>query len=305
MAFAKGNESTEGLSIKRYTGVASVFVLGVNLAKADLEKALGRELDDAPTYVGETEVNGEKITQVRLDFVVKVDSEKYKDAEGKPIEMVTRMPLYLRKSFRYNKDNTKTQVIDKYGRTAWVTLDELKTHAIPVYASGKPANIDADYRQAWFGEEELVKFLIAYLNIPSCQKYVNNEWVMKDAKELPDSEAMLEHIEDYFKGDFKELADIIAMQPQNKVKVLFGIRNTDDGKQYQTIYSRMFLKNNVSDYSRLDADVKSTQEAGALSTSVFECTDLHEHVVEATDFNAGPKDDPFAGTQASSPWDNQ
>ena len=38
MAFAAGKESTEGSAVKRYTGVAPVFVLAVNPDKAELEK---------------------------------------------------------------------------------------------------------------------------------------------------------------------------------------------------------------------------------------------------------------------------
>ena len=127
---------------------------------------------------------------------------------------------------------------------------------------------------------------------------------MNDADKLSDSEASLEHIEDYFKGDFSELKTIIGYQPNNKLKVLFGVRNTDDNKQYQTVYTRMFLKNGVSDYSKLDKDVKETQNSGALSTSEFDCTELHEYVVESTNFGEGGVGDapfpPPAG--GNTPW---
>lgn len=306
MAFGNGQISSEGSSIKRYIGVASVAVLAINPLKEELEKLYNRTLENAPEYLGETEINGTKVPQVRIDFIVKADPEKYLDANNQPLDFVSRVSLFIRKAYRYNKDNTKVQVIDKYGRTAWVTIEQAKAHEVPVYSNG-PANIDKDYRPAYVGEEELIKFLIAYLNIPSCQRYVDGKWVMNDADKLSDSEAMLEHIEDYFKGDFSELKTIIGYQPNNKVKVLFGIRNTDDNKQYQTVYTRMFLKNGVSDYSKLDKDVKQTQESGALSTSEFDCTELHEYVVESTSFApTGSKDMPFplppAGGQT--PWGN-
>ena len=38
MAFATGKESTESNGVKRYIGVAPVFVLAVNPSKAELEK---------------------------------------------------------------------------------------------------------------------------------------------------------------------------------------------------------------------------------------------------------------------------
>lgn len=304
MAFGQGQVSSEGGSIKRYIGVASVSVLGVNPSKEELEKLYGRALDNAPEYVGEADINGEKVPQVRLDFIVKADPDKYLDANNQPLDFVTKVSLFVRKAYRYNKDNTKVQVIDKYGRTAWVTAEQLKNHTIPEYTSG-PANIDKDYRAAYVGEEELIKFLIAYLNIPACQRYVDGKWVMNDASKLADSEALLEHIDDYFKGDFTEIKTIAGYQPNNKLKVLFGIRNTDDNKQYQTAYTRMFLKNGVTDYSKLDKDVKQTQESGALSTSEFDCTELHEYVVEQTNFaGAGAGSEmpfPPAG-QGSSPW---
>ena len=301
MAFGQGQVSTEGGSIKRYIGVASVFVLGVNPTKAELEKLYNRTIDNEPTYVGETEINGEKVAQVRIDFIVKADPEKYLDSENKPLEFVSKVSLFIANIYRYNKDNTKVQVIDKYGRTAWVTIEQAKNHEIPVYSNG-PANLDKNYRPAYVGEEELINFLISYLNIPSCQKYIDGKWVMNDADKLADSEAALEHIADYFKGDTSELKTIIGYQPNNKLKVLFGVRNTDDNKQYQTVYTRMFLRNGVNDYSKLDKDVKQTQEAGALSTSVFDCTDFHEYVVESTTFTEQKNDMPFPPGGDNLPW---
>ena len=303
MAFGQGQVSSEGGIVKRYIGVASVFVLGVNPLKEELEKFYGRTLDNAPEYLGEAEVGDAKVPQARLDFIVKADPEKYLDEHNQPLNFVSKVSLFIRRAYRYNKDNTKVQVIDKYGRTAWVTVEQAKAHEVPVYSNG-PANIDKNYRPAYIGEEELIKFLIAYLNIPSCQRYVDGKWVMNDADKLSDSEASLEHIEDYFKGDFSELKTIIGYQPNNKLKVLFGVRNTDDNKQYQTVYTRMFLKNGVSDYSKLDKDVKETQNSGALSTSEFDCTELHEYVVESTNFGEGGVGDapfpPPAG--GNTPW---
>lgn len=303
MAFSQGQVSSEG-GIKRYIGVCSVSVLGINPLKEELEKLYGRTLDNEPVYLKEVEVNGTKVPQVRLDFIVKADPEKYLDSENKPLNFISKVSIPLRRAYRYNKDNTKVQVIDKYGRTAWVTVEQAKAHEIPVYSNG-PANIDKDYRPAYIGEEELIKFLIAYLNIPSCQKYVEGKWVMNSPDKLPDSEASLEHIEDYFKGDVSELRTIIGYQPNNKVKVLFGIRTTEidnETRQFQTAYTRMFLKNGVTDYGKLDKEVKSSQESGSYSDTEFDCTEIHEYIVESTSFTPPTGGDmPFPPAGAS-PW---
>ena len=286
MAVASGRKSTEGNAVKKYVGVGSVFVLSVNPNKAELEKLYNTQLENDPEYLGEVEVGEDKhkVQNVRIDFIVKTDAEK---CGG--IEFITKVAFFLRKEYRYNRDKTKVQVIDKYGRTAWVTIEQAKAHEIPVYKNG-PANIDKDYRPAYHGEEELTNFIKAYLNIPNVMKYVNNTWVMVDNPE--DCEARLDSIAEYFKGNFRELREAIALQPDNKL--------------YQAVYNQMFLKNNITDYSKLDADLQERKAAGAYPTTEFTVGDLKEYNVEATDLsNSGASGDmPFPGNDAGgTPWD--
>ena len=298
MAVAKGKESTEG-NFKRYIGVAPCFIKGLNPSKAELEKIYGNTQDKEPQYVGEVEVteNGNKVkyANVRLTFITLPDEEKT-GVKCDPISV----SLFLQNRYRYNRDQTKIQVIDKYGRTAWVTIEQAKNHEIPMYSNG-PANLDKDYRPAYVGEEELTDFLINYLNIPSVMRYNENEkkWYMVEHPE--DSECRLDHIVDYFKGDFSELRDAIALQPTNKVKILFGIRTDNEGRQYQAAFTQMFLKNSVSDYSKLDAYLQERKNAGAYSTTEFEVTDFHEYSVKSSTLTDNTEADPFAAP--ASPWD--
>ena len=301
MAFSKGTESKEGNAVKRYIGVAPVFVLAVNPSKSELEKLYNTQLENDPEYLSEVEVGEDKhkVQNVRLDFIVKTDAEK---CGG--IEFTTKASFFIRNEYRYNKDQTKVQVIDKYGRTAWVTIEQAKAHEIPVYKNG-PANIDKGYRPAYHGEEELTKFIKAYLGISNVMKYVNNTWVMVDNPE--DCEARLEDIAEYFKGNFKELRDVIALQPNNKVKILFGVKTTDDNKQYQAIYNQMFLKNVTTDYSKLDENLQERKAAGAYPTTEFTVCDLKEYNVESTDLSnssaSGDMPFPPGNDAGGTPWD--
>jgi hypothetical protein len=297
MAFSKGTENKESNAVKRYTGVAPVVILAVNPNKAELEKLYNTQLENDPEYLGEVEVGEDKhkVQNSRLDFIVKTDANK---CGG--IEFTTKITFFIKREYRYNKDQTKIQVIDKYGRTAWVTIEQAKAHEIPMYKNG-PANIDKDYRPAYNGEEKLTNFIKAYLNIPNVMKYVNEKWVMVDNPE--DCEARLEHIEDYFKGNFKELRDVIALQPNNRIKVLFGVKTTDDNKQYQAFYDQMFLRNFTTDYSKLDADLQERKAAGAYPTTEFTVCDLKEYNVKATNFsNFDLSDIPFPEPEESNPW---
>ena len=68
MAFAKGGESTEGTTIKRYTGVAPVKILSSNPNKAELEKLFDTTLENEPEYIGEIESKYNKYID-RWDYI--------------------------------------------------------------------------------------------------------------------------------------------------------------------------------------------------------------------------------------------
>lgn len=306
MAFGKAQVSKEATEIKRYTGVGSVFVVGVNPNKTELEKLYDRELDKDPEYL--TEKDG--VTSARIDFIIKTDPTA-KCNNG--IELLTKFSMFIRKEYRYNKDKTKVQVIDKYGRTAWVTIEQAKNHEIPVYGNGKPANIDKDYRPAYNGEEVITNFLKTFLGIPNVEKWVKNEEtgrreVVGLVDNPQDCECRLENIEDYFKGKFNEIKGAINLMPNNKIKVLFGVRTTDEGKQYQDVYTRKFLSNTVSVYDKLAEDVQTNKDNGAYPNTEFVINDLQEYTVQATNFNNTNNnngDMPFdEETSASTDWFN-
>lgn len=287
MAFAKGSESTDGTIVKRYTGVAPCYVVGVNPSKSELETIYGTTIENVPEYRSSVDVDGKKIETVRIDFIVKTDP-----TNSNEIDMTSKVALFLRKEYRFNRDKSKVQVIDKYGRTAWVTIEQAKAHEVPVYANG-PANLDSDYRPCFVGEEELTNFIKAYLNIPNVMKYVDGKWVMVDNPE--DCVARLDCIEKYFAGDYTELKEVINLQPNNKVKILFGVKTNDDGKQYQAVFTQMFLKNGVRDYSKLAKELEDRKAAGAYPTTEFFIGALKEYTTEATNFSSStPVVNPFA-----------
>lgn len=300
MAFASGKESTEGNVVKRYIGIAPVFVLAVNPNKAELEKLYETELENSPEYLGESEVglegNKRKVPQVRLDFIVKSDSEK---CNG--IDMITKISFFLKKEVRYNKDETKVQVINKYGETTWLSIEDAKKGVVPENLSWfEPA----DFRPAFIGEEELTGFIKAYLNIPN-KSYKKKTGEVVELPNKADAEARLDKIADYFKGDFKELQGVISLQPNNKVKAMFGVRTTSDNKQYQAVYNQKFMKNNLTDYSRLDKELQERKSAGAYPDTEFSICNLKEYTVESTDFTTQTSEDPFGGNSepaTDSPW---
>lgn len=287
MAIKIGKRSEEG-TFKYYKGVGAFNILAVNPTKAQLSEILGRDMDNEPEYLGKDE-NGNKT--IRVTFYAKTNPEA-KVNNG--IELIVPISFMLTASNRVSQNSGKTQVIDKYGRTAWVTAEDLSTGAIPQYSNG-PANLSAGYRPAAIGEEYLVNFLIKWLNIPNPASYKDGKWVMNSNAE--NSEVSLD-IKKLFAGDVSELSELVSMATPYLVKAAVGIRSTDEGKQYHTVFIREFAKNAVTDYSKLDAAIVDFQNNGGAPTTVFSTLPLHENVVEATTFVEKTED-----TVSDNPWD--
>lgn len=228
---SKESSNGEFVDIKKYIGVASVNVLALNPNNEKLRKygwSISADAEE-PKYVT-TDSEGKKSARVR--FLVQIQ-----DLEDKPI---VAMDFWIRPDVQFNKDKTKCKIIDKYGRTAFGTKEEVQGKKIPMYTNG-PAQIDKEYKFCHVGEEELVQFLMKYLNITPLSVFnrAKNAFVPTTNPGI----LTIDHWDWLMNGKMDELAGYIATQPDNKVKVVFGIRNTDDNKSYQTFLTGTFLSN--------------------------------------------------------------
>ena len=307
----KANASSQGAGeIKRFIGVGSFRVLGVNPTKSELEKFYGREVQSDPEYLKDKQdAEGKAYKQLRVSYMIQADL-KYED--DKPIKenaalkepYKTTVNFFIDSRYNFNKDKSKVQVIDKYGRTAWVTIEQAKNHQIPVYSNG-PAKLDKEYRPAYRGEDELLSFITNWLNITPIDSYNKNtgEWMTNAHPE--DCEAGLYKIPNYFKGDISELKEHCAMMPYNRVKLCVGVRTDNEGKQYSTVYTRETLRNGSNSYTRIKDSIQGN--AQYLSDTVFTddpagiITNIHEYkenVKESDLSKPAAAEDPFAAAAA-------
>lgn len=294
-AFGKAVETKETTAIKRYIGIAPVQIVAVNPTKTELENIYNTTLEKEPEYLGSTEKNGKNIPQIRIDFVVKTNPEK-----SNGIEMTTKMAFFVKKSYMTNKDDTKIKVIDKYGRTAWVTKEEYQNKLIPMTQNG-PARIDNGYRPCYVGEEELLKFIKNYLGINDVDEYVDKVWRMRANPQ--NYEAGFSNIEKWFGGDISEIKSAIAMMPNNYVKVLFGVRHTDDGKEYQDTFNRATLKYNARKNTPIEKALNDAKQNGAYPNTDFEICELKEYNPTPTNLaTPAVSDDDLPFGNENSPW---
>lgn len=288
MAFAKGNETKESTgSFKKYEGFGISKVLAVNPTKKELEKILGREIANEPTYV-DKDANG--VDRVKLSFVMQTVADK-----NAGVEIITIGNLWLKKQTRISQSG-KTQLIDKYGTVKWLTKDDLKS---PVEAFD-----NASARPTCVGEEELTNFLRTYLNLKQAIKYNKdtNVWSFVEGN-LADSECRVENIAKLFTGDVSEIKAAIESVPNNTINALYYVSQVED-KEYQnvclnkvaSIYARNL--NPVKDY------VLDRQQVGAYPGINFYFGLLREKTVEPTKIEDLPTTDtmPASGNTDDLPW---
>jgi hypothetical protein len=239
-----------------------------------------------PSYFGIDTT--ENVHTARITFIVRTTPE---DNNG--IEVTNFLTFNIRGSFVKGSQSGKYQVMDDYGRDAWVDEAVMKAKGQILYKNG-PANINLDYHPVLRGEIALTNFLRVYLGIPNPANYINGNWVEKTGDELADAKLKLESFKKYFSGDVSEIKEAIALQPENKVTVAFGIRTDEQGREYQSLYSDTVIKYGAQNYNAVIRDINERKANGGLSSTVFDFTPLHEYTTAPTNLDS-PVDvaDPF------------
>lgn len=288
LTVGKTSESTEaGSGYSKYVGLASCHVLAVNPDAKKLEEIYGREMP-VPEYVGEKD--GVKFA--RIDFILKTDAEV---CNG--IETIAKATFFVRNEPAINREGTRQQVIDIYGNTSYGSIDDVKEKK-PIFTSnGNPAKVGPVYRPSYSGEGDLVAFLKAFLVVPDAFIFPNGKWELGPKSD--EGKFGLDCIKDYFNGNFKELRDAIALQPNNKVKMLFGVRTTDDNKQYQDVCTRgdLILPNYSNALDRIEKRLADYKSNGSFPNTEYKVCVLQEYKVEASDL------DTAAASSSALPWE--
>ena len=292
LAIGKTQKSTESQEFARYIGVGSSFVKAVNPTKKEKDELMGFESQNEPEYVKD----GEQGKEAHIHFIVETDPEVNNGINLKTVAM-----FMLRQQPAYNRDQTKVQVIDKYGNYTWADAEVAKAGgALP-----ETSMIDQKhYRMACVGECDLIAFLKKYLMVPNSLNYVNGSWVLSDKAD--EGIFGLENIGDYFKGDFSELREALKIQKTNKVKLLYGVRTTEDGKQYQAVCTKgeLILRNSAGSnaLAKLEKDLTNVKAAGSYQNTEYQVCELKEYKVEPTNLEQAPAASD-SGNNSKMPWD--
>lgn len=287
----------ESKNIERYSGVSTISIIAVNPDNKTLAANGWTIKDDAeePQYVYEKD--GKKSARVR--FLVRIE-----DLPSKP---AIPLDFWVGPEYQLNKEGDKCKVIDKYCQTAWATKDEVKKHLIPKYSNGSEASICSDYRLCHRGEEDLTVFLMKFLNMPPYQIYNKSA----DTWEVFSLDGFIS-VDDWGKlcsGNVSEIQSMISHKPNNKMKVILGIRTTQDNKTVQTfatggLKERAFMGENAAfdanlgEYyfanSFIDRRQKSYERMGRTDDTVFSAAPVHVWAKDEKPTEVKPADGPSA-----------
>lgn len=264
------SEQSQEFNIKNYVGVATLNVVAINPNNATLKKYGWNINDDAkePVYTIETEKNGQKLKRCRVRLLC-----QNFDLTDKPI---IPLDFWISEEYCINKDNTKAKIIDDFGNTGWASKEEIKNKEIPSYAKNK---MTAPYRLCRVGEEELISFLIKYLGVPPYTIF-DNKTQTYTINPKP-SKIYFDNWNKLLTGDMRELADMISLQPNNKVKVILGVKYSDDNKARQTFIPSKFLKNGIGLENQIKVANKAIEEYLKVRDSSrykFDSTTVYEYI---------------------------
>lgn len=308
IAIGKTQESTEATEgFKRYIGLANSQVIAVNPTKAELEKIYGREISEEPKYTIEDEDRG---TGTVVDILVKTDP-----ATNNDIDIIAHVRFNLFPTPCYNKDKTSVRIIDNYGNSVWMPEADAKAGKKPLTKNGDPAAIDTKYRIAFVGEADIIDFLRKFVFRKGAFNMVDGTWVKREDAE--DVHIYFTNPKKLLSGDVTEIKEAIAYQPHNKIKLLYGVRTNNEGKQYQQVLAAydMMLRNNANAtaIASLEKRLIAAKNSGMYASVEYKVQELQEYTVEPTNLSNTPAtdaastDDFWGNTAASSselPWES-
>ena len=246
MSISTGQETKETQGGARLmTGLVPMMVLAVNPSKKELESIYGRDLEKEPEYISADEAG---VRKLRVDFIMKT---VINDKMGCKEEIITKVPFFLEDKPAYNSDETKVSMLNLYGESTWIPLENAKSGVMPDNMSWFNTT---KMRPAYRGEIELVGFLKQYLGIP------NRAFKDKVIPDITKAEIQLEKIKSYFTGDIKEFVNVVNIRKATNIVVLAGgVRTTDDNKQYQAWYLKKPLKYGTTNLEYIKRDISERQ----------------------------------------------
>jgi hypothetical protein len=240
----KGTEKpkTQGTFVK-YVGLFNGNIVAVNPTKDELGKLLGNTIEKDLEYTGVNDETGAK--KLTLSFWLK------EEQTGSLFNVRFSLEDTVVKS-----KSDKFQFINNIGSASYAESEE----QIPSFLTDNGREI----RKAKKGEELLYKFL--------------RQWLSNLNYEDTSTELMLDW-KKLISGKINEIKDAIENYKDQQICALATVRTTEDGKEYQGVYSYDFLPSFALDCfnGKKNKNYKSVEKfIQKVSDREYGCKDYYE-----------------------------
>lgn len=261
-----------------FTGVIPYRVILINPTLDELHEKGLTYIKKEPEYQKEADFGNGPIRTTQVDFWLKSVPTPECD-----YDITTKVTFQIAKNVYVGKTTGKTQYVNRYGRMAWAS-NELELNSNPYF-------LNEDARPAYKGEEELYKFLFAWLNM----SYDPDRKILTDCRV---------DVEKLFDGDFSELKELVTVGEPYIVRVLTGVRRVEDEengsiKYFQVTYSKYFLKHNQKITTSLQKYLESN-EYNSFGTETNPV--IYTFAIKEFDPSAQPDKEPESKEKANNPF---
>lgn len=283
MAFSGRDNSTPSFS--RYSGVGAVKILAINPTREEWNDIFGGSLTTPISYTGTKIVDGKTVETAWVTFITQVD-----DLKAPNIKATIPISFFIENRYHVTSKGTY-EVIDKYGRTAYGDKETITKKKPIMYGDFKAKIDELSYRPALVGEASLISFIKAFRNILEVETYDGDRKVFveeKDEKILATRVAMFDNPKAMFSGDFTEVKAAINEYPNNKVKVMFGVRHRDNGDA-QDFFTGYFMRSGQNSLAPMVKNVNDAKSAGRYPNTDFDLSVIHIWEPKTTNFDEAPK----------------
>lgn len=258
MPIATGKPINEVYVRQLYTGVLPVKVIAINPTKKELDKIYGRELPgEEPVYF--TKDQDGVSHRLRIDFIIRTIAEQ---CNG--IDLISRVSFTLRDAIQIKADKTKFKASNKYNQVTWLTKEEFKEGRIP--ENVKPYFfLLEEVRPMFVGEENLMKFIAAAVNIPNVVANFSSGELIADKSE---AECRLDSMKEMVTtGNISELKKLLPVFKAFKLGA--GVRTSDDNRTYQDWFIEYPMKFGTRDYQYYASQLDKVRKNGRYSNTDF------------------------------------
>jgi hypothetical protein len=220
----KGKEQQQTKRREKYEGFTTVSVRAVNPTRVQIDKLLKREtIEDGmdPEYLSQDQDGNQKVS---INFWL----------YSEELDHYFIHSIWLTNKVKESKDGLKKQYVNSTCSTFYVDDPaNLPTNFTMFLSKTKDELGYKRFREALVGEQEMCVLLTSWLG--------RIKWTD------PETDVLLE-VNELFKGNYKELQDLVDGNYDTPFVALTGVKTKDTGEQYQTIFNKMFLPASFMNY---------------------------------------------------------